>query len=254
MIFELQKASVLKRVSAFILDLILLAVIATGAICAVSVITGYEEHHARLDGYYSEYAEKYGLDTFDITSEKYNSLSKEEKALYDEAYKALLSDEDVLRTYSMVVNLTMVMISLGIFFAYAILEFALPMILKNGQTVGKKVFGIGVMRVDGVKVSTFQLFVRTLLGKYTIGTMVPVMLVMMLATGSIGFVGALVIVLLALLQLIVMCVTKTNSTIHDLLAVTVVVDINTQMIFESQEKMIEYKKKKAAEAAELQPY
>jgi hypothetical protein len=41
--------------------------------------------------------------------------------------------------------------------ACALLEFLVPYLLKNGQTVGKKMFSLGVMRVDGVKISTFSL-------------------------------------------------------------------------------------------------
>ncbi len=263
--FGLQKASVLKRVSAFFLDIVLLLVVVTGAMYAISSITGFDSHYDELDAYHSEYAIKYGLDEFeiggkkieslyDINADNYNSLPEEAKVKYDEAYRALLSDEGVLRVYTLIMNLSLLMTSLSIFIAYAILEFAIPLILKNGQTLGKKVFELGVMRVDGVRLSTFQLFVRTILGKYTIGTMIPVMIVIMLLTGSIGFVGTLVIILLLVLQIAVMFITKTNSTIHDLLAVTVVVDLSTQMIFESEEKLIEYKKKVAAEIADKSEY
>ena len=44
-----------------------------------------------------------------------------------------------------------------------------------------------------------------------------------------------------------MIATKTNSTIHDILAKTVVVDLSSQMIFDSEEAMIDYKTKLHAE-------
>ncbi len=265
MMFELQKASILKRIAAFVLDLILLVVVVTGAMFAVSAITRFDSHYAKLNSYHSDYALKFGLNEYkigeknieslyDINADNYETLSDEVKELYNEAYKALMSDTDVLYVYSVIMNLTLVITSSSILIAYALLEFAVPMVLKNGQTVGKKVFGLGVMRVDGVKLSTFQLFVRTILGKYTIGTMIPVMIIIMLLTGSMGYIGTIVILLLFALQIAMMIITKTNSTIHDLLAVTVVIDMNTQMIFESSEKLLEYKKKKAADAAERSLY
>ena len=55
-----------------------------------------------------------------------------------------------------------------------------PLKLGNGQTIGKKVFGIGVMRVDGVQLTTIQLFIRTILGKFTLETMIPVYIVLMI--------------------------------------------------------------------------
>ena len=145
-------------------------------------------------------------------------------------------------------------ISLSMLIAFLILEFIVPLIFKNGQTLGKKIFGIAVMRVDGVKIPAFQLFIRAVLGKYTIETMVPLFIIMLFLMGTLGITGPIVILLLIVLQIVVMVVSKTNSPIHDLLAVTVVVDINTQMIFDSTAEMIEYKKKRAEEQALAKPY
>jgi uncharacterized RDD family membrane protein YckC len=139
--------------------------------------------------------------------------------------------------------------------AFLILEFIVPLLFKNGQTLGKKIFGIAVIRVDGVRIPTFQLFVRAVLGKYTIETMVPLFIIMLFLMGTLGIMGPIIILLLIVLQIVVMVVSKTNSPIHDLLAVTAVVDINTQMIFDSTVEMIEYKKKKrAAEETLAKPY
>ena len=138
--------------------------------------------------------------------------------------------------------------------AFLILEFIVPLLFKNGQTLGKKIFGIAVIRVDGVRIPTFQLFVRAVLGKYTIETMVPLFIIMLFLMGTLGIMGPIVILLLIVLQIVVMVVSKTNSPIHDLLAVTAVVDINTQMIFDSTAEMIEYKKKRAEQEALAKPY
>ncbi len=254
MSFELQKASVLKRVSAFILDAILLCVVITGAMWAVSAITGYDGYTEKLDDYYSEYAAAYGIETFDITEEEYSNISEEERARYDEAYKALLSDDGVLHTYSMVMNLTIVITSLAIFVAYAVLEFIVPLILGNGQTVGKKIFGMGVVRCDGVKINTFMLFVRTLLGKFTIETMIPVMLVFMLIFNMIGITGLIVIGLILLLELLLLIFTKNRTVIHDAFSQAVVVDLASQMVFDTPEELIAYKTRVAAERAEREKY
>ena len=102
--------------------------------------------------------------------------------------------------------------------------------------------------------STLQLFVRTVLGKYTIETMIPVLLIVMSMGGIIGFYGPLLIALLTVAQIIIMAVTKNNSLIHDLLANTVTVDKASQLIFDTEEDMIEYKRRVAAEEAAKQPY
>ena len=56
-------------------------------------------------------------------------------------------------------------------------------------------------------------------------------------------------ILLGLLNLGVIIYTPTNSTIHDLLCDTVVVDIASQEIFETEEELLEHKKRLAAEKA-----
>ena len=48
MICDLQKASLLKRASAFLLDIILLIVLATGVGLLVSVITGFDGYNQAL--------------------------------------------------------------------------------------------------------------------------------------------------------------------------------------------------------------
>jgi hypothetical protein len=55
-------------------------------------------------------------------------------------------------------------------------------------------------------------------------------------------------------QVILMIKTQTNSAIHDVLAKTVVIDVASQMIFESEEDLIAYKEKAHAEKAARQAY
>lgn len=253
MITDLQKASLLKRASAFLLDLILLAILSSGFAWILSAVTGFDGYSARLDGYYRSYEAEYGV-TFELTGEQYDALDEAGRKAYDDAYRALLADTEAIRCYRMVLNLTLLITSLGIFLAYLTLEFFLPMILHNGQTVGKKIFGVAVMRTDGVRLSNLQLFVRTVLGKYTIETMIPVLIVIMIWFNSIGIIGVVILGLILLLQIILLAATRERSLLHDLLAGTVCVDLSSQLIFNSVEELLEYKKKAAAERAAQQPY
>ena len=156
--------------------------------------------------------------------------------------------------YNMMLNLSMVITTLGILLAILLWEFAIPVLLGNGQTLGKKIFGLCLVRNDGVKVNSMQLFARTVLGKFTIETMIPVYLLLMLFWGTMDLTGTLMILGLIVAELMVLALTRTNSAIHDLLAGTVVVDITSQMIFRTTEDLIEYKKKIAAEQAARQRY
>lgn len=244
---DLQKASMLKRISAFILDVILLAVAITGFAFFLSAVTGYDSYRERLSDIEVSYWAQYGVEDPNndksISLSEYEAFTDEQKKNYELASVALSKDAEAKRANEMIVNLTLVITSISILLGYLLLEFAVPLMFKNGQTIGKKIFGIALMRNDGVKINTVMLFVRTVLGKYTIETMVPVFLIIMILFFGAGIVGLAVLLLIGVLELVMLCITKTRSCIHDLLAYTVAVDMQSQMIFESPEALLEYKKK-----------
>lgn len=253
MIYDLQKASMWKRISAFLFDAIMVSVVAVLCAWLLSVVTGFDGHYDTLTERYGHYEEEYGI-SFDMKLSEYEAMTAEELKVLDDAYAALSRDDQAVYAYNMVVQLTLLITTIGIFLGFLLMEFVVPMLFKNGQTLGKKVFGIAVMRTEGVKINGVCLFIRTILGKYTIETMVPVLLILMIVSGSIGIVGPIVIGLILLLNVIVMIATKTNSAIHDLLANTVTVDLASQMIFDTREDLIAYKQKVHAEKVKNSTY
>ena len=148
----------------------------------------------------------------------------------------------------------MMAVSLGIVLSHFILEFLVPLFLKNGMTLGKKIFGVGIMANDGVRLTAVALFVRSMLGKCAVETMVPAFLLVLMLMGELGIVGLVVLVLIVVLEIGLMIFNKTRPMIHDALAMTVAVDFASQMIFDSHEEMIEYKKRIHQENAEKSPY
>lgn len=250
---DLQKASFWKRISAFMLDAIVLVILAVGCGAALSGALRFDQHNKTVQSAYARYEEEYGI-SFEMTQEEYETMLPEDRARFDEAYAALIADEEAMYAYNMTIYLSLLITTMSILIAIVLLEFVGPMILGNGQTLGKKIFGLGVMRVDSVRLTTIQLFIRTFLGKFTIEIMVPVLLVLALFFNIIGIVGLFVLCGILLLQIILLGVSKTNSAIHDHLAGTVVVDIASQRIFDTTDDMIEYKKKIAAEKAARQAY
>ena len=230
--FDLQKASMLKRASAWLLDVILLSVLATGFALLLSAAFGYDNYNDNLQRYYTEYEQLYGID-FNIS---------------DDAYAKLNDDADVSRAFSNIIQLSLAIMSLSVLLAYMALEFAIPVLwLKNGQTIGKKIFGLAVMRTDSVRVKPIAMLIRTLLGKYTIETMAPLLIIFLILFGSLGTVGLIMLAALALLQIVLIAATHTNSAIHDILAQTVVVDMESQMIFDSARER-EARRREYAEA------
>ena len=243
MVIDLQKPNIWKRISAAMFDILILTMLVVGIGLVLSAVTGYNSFNETLQNAYDKYEAQYQIE-FEITGEEYLAMTESEKATYDAAYDALIKDEEAMYAYNMVLSLTMLIITGSILIGYLILEFFVPLKLGNGQTIGKKIFGVGVMRVDCVQLTTIQLFIRTILGKFTIETMIPVYIVIMIFFNIIGVEGTIIMGALVLVQLVILCATRTRSGIHDLLAGTVTVDIASQRIFKDQEALLEYIKEK----------
>ncbi len=250
---DVQKASILKRIAAFLLDFILLLTIIVALGSVISGLIGLDDNNEAMEDYYDKYEQIYGID-FEITEEEYYALSEEDRANYDAAYDALVADDDFMYTYGMVVSQTLLIVSLSILAGYLLTEFAVPLLLGNGQTIGKKVFSLAVMRTNCVKINTVSLFIRTVLGKYTIETMIPVLVVIMLLFGTTGLMGTILVLGLAVIQVVLLLANRNHAVIHDLLSDSMVVDMSSQMIFESEDALLDYKKRMSAEKAAQDPY
>ena len=253
MILDTQKASMWKRISAFLFDGILLTIAAVLFAWLISVAVNYDQPANRLQESYARYEAEYSVD-FDMSMDAYAALTEDELANVNNAYAALSADEEAVYAYNLLMQLTLLITTFGILLAYIVLEFTVPMLFGSGQTLGKKIFGIAVMRTDSVAVNGVVMFIRTVLGKYAIETMIPVYIVIMIYFNSIGLIGAVILLGLLILQIALMAATKTNSAIHDYLATTVTVDLASQMIFKTREDMIAYKEKLHAEKVASSPY
>ena len=224
-VYGIEKASMLKRISAYILDAILTVILASGFVFAISAIINYDSYYDKMNQYYDEFEEENGF--------SFNMFSKNE----DE-----LNDKDMLYIYNMLINLTLLMVTISVLLAILIIEFVLPLVFKNGQTIGKKCFGLCLVKNNCVRINAPILFIRTILGKFTVETMIPIYIIIMIIFGGAGITGTIVLVLILFIQLILVISTKNNCLIHDLMAGTVVVDKNGQMIFDTENDLIEFKK------------
>ena len=250
---DLQKANMWKRMAAWLLDMILIAVLTVGAAAGMSAILGYNSASAQLEQKYVEYGERYGV-VFDITQAEYDAMDEAGRANYDAAYEALIADEAVLFIYNKVVNLSLLITTFGILIGVMLLEFVVPLLLKNGQTIGKKCFGIGLIRENGVQMTTAQLLIRSLLGKFTVCTMLPAYILMLIFFGSAGLLGTIVLFGLLITQFCLLAFSRNNTGIPDQMAGTVQVDLASQKIFKTTEDLLEYTKRIHAERAKRQDY
>ncbi len=251
--YDLQKASLMKRFSAFLLDFILMVILITGFAWGISSVLNFSDKANELNSVISTYEEKFNLN-FSISNEEYNNLTDDEKNYFNDSYYQVIKDQRYIYLTNMIFYSLLTIVSLSFLFSYLILEFIVPLLFKNGQTIGKKIFSIAVMRVDGVKVNGVVLFIRSIIGKYTIETMIPVIILLMMRFGVGSYVTLGVIVLIGLFQIVLLIATKTNSIIHDVLSSTVVVDFQSQMIFDSVEAKQEYQRKIHSEESKNAKY
>lgn len=240
--FEIQRADFWKRISAFLFDIILLGIVIVGATAAMSAILGYDKHMAVVEQVEKEYTEKYGVNT-ELTEEEMAALSAEERAIYDAYDEARQKDERLIIGYNLLFSMALAITSVSILIGYVVMELIVPIFFKNGQTLGKKIFGLAVVHTNGVRLHGQAHFVRSIIGKCLIEALVPAYFILMILFGSLGIVGLVVLVLMAGLQLFALVSTRTRSAIHDLISDTVVVDMASQMIFENADELIAYKTK-----------
>ena len=181
---DLQRANVWKRISAFLFDVILLAIACVLCAWGLSALLGFDAQYQTLMTRYQAAADACGLD-MSIMTQTYSALTDAQRALVEQANAVLAADETAVHAYGMVIQLSILIVSFGVLSGYLLLEFLVPLLFKNGQTLGKKIFGVALMRNDGVRIGHVTLFVRTVLGKYAVETMIPIMAVMMLFFGNL---------------------------------------------------------------------
>ncbi len=251
--FDIQKADFWKRISAFLFDFIILGMVVVGIAAAMSAILDYDKYYNMVDEAKNEICERYDIN-LDITEEELAALTDEQRQAYTDADREFANDSRVIVGYQMMSNLALVIVSVSVIISFALLEFAVPIFFGHGRTLGKKIFGLAVVRSNSVKMSGQAHFVRSMVGKCTIEALVPAYLILMILFGALGIVGTVVLILFAILEIFTLCYTKTRSTIHDLISDTVVVDMASQMIFESDEELIAYKTKLHADEAFKKEY
>ncbi len=241
---SLQKANLWKRISAVLFDAVMTFVILLGLAIPVNSLLKYDEYHAEFSAIQQAYTAQaetdFGVDL---------SLSREEYEKHDEAWQAdydqrkadaetaiaenLEKDEEASRLSSKLISVLVITFCISSFLAFLIWYFIIPLLLKDGRTLGKKLFGIAVVRTNCVKISTPVLFVRSMIGLYAMETMAVLFLCLL---GTVGIIAA---VLVQVLQVWVLVKTPKQS-IHDLLSDTIVVDYSSQQIFETQGELEEF--------------
>lgn len=242
---EFYKAKPIKRFAAYVIDMILLLAITFGVMVPMCSWLGYANSREELVPFYEKYSQEYGID-LQISGTEYDELSEKQKEAYDKAYDAMNQDKEALYVMNKILFTVLASAAAGFLVGYAILEVALPLIFKNGQTIGKKAMKLCVMHKDHVLVSPWQVIFRAILGKYFIGTLIPMVLLALPELKIWIISGSFILAIIAMTQAFIVLMSQANCGIHDKLFNTVVADFEQQYIFDTLEERRAYDAELAA--------
>ena len=258
---SLQKADIWKRISAFLCDATCIIFLSLAMVLLLTLVTGLNNHAATMNdrreaiikeaGYVlpeevPEGNEEGGENSipkeniYPSSNEDVENLSGEALERYKATDKKIRTDEIYVKEFTLFVSISLIIITFSILISFLIFEFTIPLLLKNGQTLGKKVFGVAVMRADGVKITPSLLFLRAIVCKFTLETMVPIMALIAAAIFQWWVMAGILIVGILVLQAVLLFFTKERTTIHDTCTYTVTVDMGSQKIFDTIEEKAEY--------------
>lgn len=135
-------------------------------------------------------------------------------AFYFKNYRAAITVFEANKAYQEVNNLIMMENILRIVLASSVVFLAFPLFLKNGQTVGKLLFKLGLVTTYGYKVKPLQLLIRYFV----------FLIVNLVSNIFIPFIFPFI-------SLTVMIFNKRYKSIHDFAANTRVIDLTKSRIY-----------------------
>jgi len=247
---DYQRAAYSKRLFAFLADLIVASILVTGIYLLLSTFLDVEKYRERYDDILASYEEEYGV-TFGATQDEFDKMSDDEKDNYRAAVEAMNGDKEANAAITTSYTYTFIIFTSGILFSMILLEFVVPLLFKDGRTLGKKLFGLGVMRRDHVRISSAALFARGVIGKGVLEIILPVLILL-----TINYTGVFGIALLAVYVIaeFAVFIRTGDSLLHDVLAFTAVVDWASQRIFADAEERDAFIAKQKAEEEERKLY
>ncbi len=211
----------LKRIVAYIIDILIVTVV----VSAISMIP-------RIDPYKKDYEKAYN-EYLDIVSDAQNENSVDYKD------RIIELNYDIYK-YRVVSNIISVISLVG--------YFGILQMVMNGQTVGKKVLKIKVVSNNGKKLKFGNYFLRTLILNNIFFTVINMIAVYILKGSNFYYFTYIVNMLqstIYMILIIMMVLRKDNRGLHDLLAGTKVIDVESEDV-----TIIEEKKETIKEKAE----
>lgn len=231
-IYKPTNAKISTRIGAFILDIILFVVLFTGVLYLFSLIANTQQYIDILNEEYIRIGYKY----FDEAKQEYVFIS-EEAANFKEVIELYNASEIIAENNAKLNVLVLNGPLISIVVCSLIFDLLIPLLLKNGQSIGMKVFNIGLLSKSEIAVTPMQVVLRCLLGKITVNKVVPYLalfLVMFAPTGA--FFGLLVFLIIFIGNLVLLCSTKNHTGIADIIASVYPVDASQTVFYKTHEE------------------
>lgn len=260
--YEIRQAKMSKRICAFFVDLFIFVIIFSLSMLICNSFMDYKDSKAIYDEKCLEYnlvvekvneeGETYAASwtIYDFLLSDFASagckVEKEEdiKEISEECQKEFNDfltkqneefgkDKVALDAYESVVNYRVSFFVISSFLPLLLINFVFPLIFKNGQTLGKKLFKLGLVNKDGVRARTTNIITRFLIGIFAFEVL-PLMIY--LAVSNVYTICLLIGLAVTFVNFILFIFTNSHKMIHDVVGGTIVVDLHTTIIFDSIEE------------------
>ncbi len=242
-IYSSTKPTYFRRILAFFLDLVLFLVLFTGACILSSSIIGLQDSQNQLNEKYIEH----NVYVLNENNEYEFCVDKDGSTTCKIAWENFNKDEVACELYDSIAVKTTYVAALGIFISELILEFFVPVLLKNGRTVGMFCIGLGLIDNRGIKVTTLQLFMRFLFGKFIVVSMLPLFLFMYHFFGLFPGYGLILSLLIIVINALMKLFTPNRIGFVDAIGKTYMVENDQQIYVDTLEELSALKIKELEE-------
>ena len=230
---EPKVAAAHKRFAAFFIDLVVFILLLTGVTLVVGEVAGYNRNAELLEEKYVEH----GIYVMDEKLNEYVFCDTSNEVC-QQGWITFNQDEEACAYYDKSVELTTLILTISVFVTYSIVELVVPLIFKNGQTLGMHFFKIGLVSNDGVRINPKQVFIRFLFGKYIVATMIPIYALIFLFFNLYGgLLGLITFASVLGIDLLMTLTSPKKAGIANSIASCFACDLDTSMIYDTIEEV-----------------
>lgn len=234
-IYNPTKAKLHYRIAGFILDTIVFIILLTGLLYLLSAITRYDKHSEALHNAWRDI----GYEIYNEETKEYEIISEDDPN-FDYVMELYMDNETIANEEHFINSFSLNAPLISIVIALSLSEILMPLIFRNGQTIGMKCFHIGLLSNNNIAVKPMQVFIRGLLGKIVVLTLIPFMgIFYAFFNVSGGFLGTIIFLIVTIGNIILLCASKKHIGFQDLLASVYPVDASQTIFYKTEKELQE---------------